>query len=201
MAYTDFTVKKVKDELQIEIIETKSLFTDVAEIVISDLLQYLLSENVPLALTINTEKARSELIIVNILLEMRRQFKGKISLFSGVEFNVDKGKNLNGYCDYIISQSEEQLFVDAPVVFIVEAKNENIMSGLGQCMAEMVAAQIFNERENKPHDFIYGVVTSGNVWKFLKLDQQVIYLDTKEYYIENVQRIMGILSTMISQQN
>ena len=76
-----------------------------------------------------------------MLLELRRIFDRKISFFSGIEFNIDKERGLNGFCDFLISCSPEQLFVKAPVIAIVEAKNENIMSGIGQCIAEMVAAQ------------------------------------------------------------
>ncbi len=63
------------------------------------------------------------------------------------DFNVDSEKGLTGFCDFIISSSSERLFVSAPVMMLVEAKKEDIISGLGQCVAEMVAAQIFNERE------------------------------------------------------
>ena len=66
--------------------------------------------------------------------------------FSGYPFNVDKEKGLAGACDFIISRSPEQLFIKAPVITIVEAKNENIIRGLGQCVAEMYAAKLFNER-------------------------------------------------------
>ena len=43
--------------------ERSDLFAQVAEVTLSDYLSMTLKENVPLALAINTEKARSELII------------------------------------------------------------------------------------------------------------------------------------------
>ncbi len=90
-----------------------------------------------------------------------------LSLFSGIEFNVDKEKGLNGFCDFIISASQEQLILSSPIVMVVEAKNENIIGGLGQCIAEMVGAKIFNESENETKiNKIYGVVTTGIIWKF-----------------------------------
>ncbi|MFM8005054.1 MAG: hypothetical protein ACKO86_08930, partial [Dolichospermum sp.] len=91
------------------------------------------------------EKARSEMIITPILLEVRRKANYQISLFSGTDFNVDIERGLNGYCDFVISRSKEQLTINAPVLIIVEAKNENIKGGLGQCAAAMLAAQLFNE--------------------------------------------------------
>ena len=35
---------------------------------------------------------------------------------------------------------------EAPVVVVVEAKNENMKQGIIQCIAEMVAAQQFNQQ-------------------------------------------------------
>lgn len=200
MPYSDFNIRKVKEDLNIEIVEEKGIFSAIPEAEISKMLSVLMDENVALALAINTEKARSELIISNVLLELKRKFNRKISFFSGIEFNVDKEKNLNGFCDYIISLSPEQLFLDSPIVTIVEAKNENIIGGIGQCIAEMTASRIFNQQENKNLKFIYGTVTSGNIWKFLKLENNKVYIDLNEYYIENVNKIIGILSAMIEQK-
>jgi hypothetical protein len=77
-----------------------------------------------LALAINTEKSRSEMIAAPILLEFRDLAVPSISLFSGRPFNVDKEKGLTGVCDFIISRSPEQLFIKAPVIVVAEAKNE-----------------------------------------------------------------------------
>jgi len=83
-------------------------------------------------------------IIYPILQEVRRIFNNQISLFSGRDFTVDTSKGLNGYIDYLISRSQEQLEIEAPVVVVGEAKPDNLNEGLGQCIAEMIAAQIFN---------------------------------------------------------
>jgi len=42
------------------------------------------------------------------------------------------------------------------------------------------------------------VVTIGTIWKFLKLDGKVISIDLSEYYIKDVKKIIGILSSAIS---
>lgn len=96
-----------------------------------------------------------------MLLEVRRQVQRRISLFSGVEFTVDPSRGLNGVCDYLLSLSPEQLTIEAPVVSIVEAKNDNLKSGLGQCMAEMVAAWLFNQSKGRELRRVYGVVPRG----------------------------------------
>ena len=197
MAYSNFTLRDVQKIFQLTIHEEMGLFAHLEPLAMSETLVLTLSENVPLAVSMNTEKARSELIVVNVLLELRKVFQRQVSLFSGVDFTVDKDRGLNGYCDFLISQSPEQLFVNVPVIAIVEAKNDNLMSELGQCASEMVAAQIFNQREDHPLPAIYGAVTTGTGWIFLKLADGQISIDLKEYGIEHPDKIMGILSSML----
>jgi len=87
--------------------------------------------------------------------------------------------------------------IEAPVIAIVEAKNDNIQSGLGQCMAEMIAAQLFNDRQENQVKTIYGVITTGTNWKFMKLEGQVISIDLNEYFLNNVGKLLGILRNCI----
>ncbi|BAZ28070.1 hypothetical protein NIES4074_05010 [Cylindrospermum sp. NIES-4074] len=193
MAYSDFTLSKFKKSFNIHIDEENDLFANINPIQISEQLKSYLEETTELALAINTEKARSEMIITPILLEVRRKANYQISLFSGTELNVDAEKGLNGYCDFVISRSKEQLTINAPVMIIVEAKNENIKGGLGQCMAAMLAAQLFNEQEGNEIKTIYGAVTTGDIWKFLKLEGTDMFIDLNNYYIKELNKILGIL--------
>ncbi|MEG4985247.1 hypothetical protein QUB08_05645 [Microcoleus sp. BR0-C5] len=194
MPYSDFSLEKVKRTFQLTTSETVDLFGNVPDLECSLLLTEILRYNVPLALASNSEKARSEMIISPILIDLRRQLKERINLFSGIEFDVDSERGLNGICDFIISNSPEILFVSAPVITIVEAKKENITAGLGQCVAEMLAARIFNERTGNEVSTIYGAVTTGSIWKFMKLDGSVISIDLTEYYLKDVNKILGILA-------
>ncbi|MDB9522760.1 hypothetical protein PN480_12490 [Dolichospermum circinale CS-1225] len=193
MAYSDFSLTKFKKTFNITIKEEIDLFATVEPIEISEKLTNTLEETTELALAINTEKARSEMIITPILLEVRRKANYQISLFSGTDFNVDIERGLNGYCDFVISRSREQLTINAPVLIIVEAKNENIKGGLGQCAAAMLAAQLFNEQEGNEIKTIYGAVTTGDIWKFLKLEGTDIFIDLNNYYIKELNKILGIL--------
>jgi hypothetical protein len=199
MPYSNFTIKKIQKDFDIEIIEKVDLFSNIQSREIGDHLKQTLLDNVSLAVAVNTEKARSELIIAPVLIEIRKIFNKEISFFSGIELNIDKERDLTGFCDFIISQSPEQLFLNTPVITVVEAKNENIMSGLGQCAAEMIASRIFNQQEGTTLPKIYGVVTSGNIWKFLKLEGNGIYIDLDEYSIKEISKIVGILCSMIEQ--
>jgi hypothetical protein len=200
MAYSDFKLSELIKIFGLILSETVDLFADVEEVECSDNLAFNLKDSIPLAVAIGTEKARSEMIIVPILLEMKRRLNHQISLFSGTDFNVDFEKGLNGICDFIISLSPEQLFISAPVITLVEAKNDNIKSGLGQCVAEMIAAQLFNEREGNEIKPIYGVVTTGELWKFLKLEGKVVSIDLSNYPVGNANKILGILMNTIYNQ-
>jgi hypothetical protein len=198
MAYSDFTLPEVTKRFHLTLDERFDLFAPVEAIQPSRLLAETLEENIPLALAIQTEKARSEFIIAPILVEVRRLLDRRISLFSGVDFTVDASKGLNGICDYIISQSREQLFIKAPVITIIEAKNENIKAGIAQCTAALLAARLFNEREGNSIDVVYGAVTTGNIWRFIKLEDTTVSIDRIEYYLDNVDIILAILLRIAS---
>ena len=193
MPYSSFSLASVRDAFDLTLEEGRSLFADIPPVAPSATLQTMLSDYIPLATAIATEKARSEFLIAPILAEVRRQFRNQISLFSGSEFTVAPEQGLQGFCDYILCASPEQLIITRPVVTIVEAKREDIIGGLGQCIAAMVAAQQFNQRSELPTQFICGCVTTGTNWKFLKLKEQTVYIDKLEYYINQIEQILGIL--------
>ncbi|MDY6802686.1 MAG: hypothetical protein SXA11_02615 [Cyanobacteriota bacterium] len=198
MSYSEFTIDELKSEFALTLEVSEELFANVTPVKPSETLKEILAENIPLALQIDTEKARSEMIIAPILIELRKYFKRQISLFSGTDFTVDRSKKLNGRCDFIISLSAEQLSVTAPVVTMVEAKNDKIKSGIAQCVAEMVAAQIFNAQKNNKISSVYGVVTTASVWKFLKLVGNTVYLESGERYLGDLEEIMGIFAWIIN---
>jgi len=150
-----------------------------------------------LAAIVNTEKARSEGMIAPVLTAFWWRYHGRIGVYSGSEFNADQAANLNGFCDFLISRSPQQPYVTPPTVVIFEAKRENIIEGLGQCVAGMVGAQRFNRRANTEIDPIYGCVTTGTAWKFLRLTGTVVAMDLIEYTLNQTDQILGILTHMI----
>ncbi len=200
MAYNKFTIDSVRKLFGIKLIGDELIFKDIHPVSPSDVLSKYLERYLPLGSAIGTEKARSEFIIAPILAELTEITEHRISLFSGIEFNVDEEKGLNSRCDFIISASDAQYSLTSPVLTVVEAKNDNINSGFGQCMAEMIAARIFNESEGNKRNAVYGSVTTGSVWRFLKLEDDKIYIDKKEYFIESLDRILGILSQIVSEK-
>ncbi len=136
-------------------------------------------------------------MIAPLLAALRAQLGHRFSVFSGIDFTVDASQGLAGYCDFILSRSPEQQFLRSPVAAIVEAKNENLKSGLGQCVAAMVGARLFNEREGQPGSEVYGAVTSGSVWRFLRLVGSAVALDQQEYHVRQLPKLVGILSLIV----
>lgn len=201
MSYSDFTLRKVKQTFGINTIENQKFLPEIQPIAASATLTDFLAESLPLAIATGSEKARSELIISPVLLEVRKILQRKISLFSGTDFTVDSALGLNGVCDFVLSRSTEQLEVEAPAVMIVEAKKSDLNPGIGQCIAEMIAAQKFNEINNQPIPTIYGSVTNGTVWRFLQLTEQTVTIDFTDYPLPPVDVILGILVWMVTSAN
>lgn len=195
MAFRDFGFPEVLHDLGLTLAEA-DLYVQVAALDLGAEFVTRMRDEVALGLMLHTEKARSEFIIAPVLAELRRRLKGIVGLFSGIEFNVDASRGLNGYCDFILTRSPLQSVLTAPAVSIVEAKNDNIRNGLGQCIAAMVAAREFNAKAGATGP-VHGVVTTGAAWKFLRLDGDTVTLDQSEHAFTELGRIMAILESML----
>jgi hypothetical protein len=196
MAYSDFTLAELKRNFALTLDESTNLFADTPEADLPDVLVHTLARYLPLAVNVNTEKARSELVIAPVLIEFKLLHHDRISLFPGIEFTVDEAAGLKGRCDCILARGPEQLSLIAPVFVLVEAKNENIVGGIPQCLAEMVAARRFNGQQGLTDTAVHGVVTTGMLWRFLKLDGTRASVDVVEYPIQSARKIFGILSAI-----
>ncbi|MEO1375173.1 MAG: hypothetical protein AAFW70_12795 [Cyanobacteria bacterium J06635_10] len=197
MPYSNFSLSRVKREFNLTTVENERFIPEIQPIEPSFYLKEALNEGLPLAIATGSEKARSELIISPILVEVRKILERKISFFSGEDFTVAPELDLTGVCDFLISLSPEQVFIEAPAVVIIEAKKGDLKPGLGQCAAEMVAAQIFNQQTGIPINTIYGSVTSGTAWRFLKLEGNILNIDLQDYPVPPVEMILGMLVWMI----
>ena len=196
MAFRDFTFPQVQYDLGLTIHDA-DLFSSAPPFAVREDFAAFLRNGVALAAAISTEKAKSEFIIAPVLLELRRSLGQSFSLFSGLEWEVDAGRGLNGYCDFIIAKGESQYVLGAPFLAIAEAKNDLIRTGLGQCIAAMYAAQVANREAKAAITTIYGVVSTGGAWKFLRLQGNTVAIDIPEYYIDNAPKIMGILKQIV----
>ena len=200
MAYSSFTLGKVSRTFHLETVWQPALFADIEPVDPSEELTAVLKRNLPFALAMGTEKAKSELIVAQILIELCLHFENRVSLFSGIDFNVDAANELTGVCDFLVSLSPQRFDLEAPVIALVEAENADVKLGVGQCAAEMVAAQRFNADAGNDIPCVYGATTSGTEWLFLKLEGQILSIDMTVYQLVQCDKILGILASMVSQQ-
>lgn len=197
MAYDAFNLARVRADLGVTVQTGVDLFGHIPPVALNPDVATMIQRFHGLAVTINTEKARSEMLISPLLAEVWRIGNGRVALFSGVAFDADPAAELNGVCDFILGHPPQLDFVTHPVMMITEAKNESIMGGLGQCAAAMVGAQRFNRAERPAVEAVYGCVTNGEGWKFLRLTGTLLEIDIAEYLIGEPERILGVILTFV----
>ena len=197
MAFNDFKYPGVVQEFELTWQTTLDLFAGVPGVPPSTMFQQAVAVGEPLAAVVNTEKARSEWMVAPLLSDFWSRYGGQISLFSGSDFQADPAAKLTGYCDFLIARAPQQPQIIAPVVVICEAKKDSPDDGLGQCIAGMVGAQRFNQRANTPGDVIYGCLTNGGDWRFLRLTGTILVFDTKVYKLADADRILGIFTHIV----
>lgn len=198
MSYSQFTTLKLAVDAFSLIVKEEKFFPEIVPITPTSLLIDYLQQTLPISATAS-EKARSEGIIYPVLLEVRKFFNQQISLFSGEDFSIDESVGLNGIVDFLLSRSPLILEIQAPVVVIVEAKKADLKTGYGQCVAEMVAAQRFNATENNNIANIYGVISNGTQWRFLRLSGNNVTIDLTDYTLPPVEQILGCLVWIMQQ--
>ncbi|AMV29518.1 hypothetical protein VT84_34305 [Gemmata sp. SH-PL17] len=197
MAYSAFNLARVQSDFGITVQTGLNVFGHIPPVSVDSAVAMWLVHKRGLATTINTEKARSEMLIAPLLAEAWRVGNGRISFYSGVAFDVDAATELTSVCDFILGYPPQLDTVTAPVMMVTEAKNEGIMGGLGQCAAAMVAALRFNRTRTPEITTVYGCVTDGEGWKFLRLTGTTLEIDTAEYLIAEPDRILGVVLNFV----
>jgi hypothetical protein len=89
LAYSNFSLSDLIKQFGLTLKDKNDLFANIPEVGYSEYLDFTLKYSLPLASEINTEKARSSMIITPILLELRRMLDDKISL--GILLSFLKG--------------------------------------------------------------------------------------------------------------
>jgi hypothetical protein len=196
MAYADFTLETAEARLGVRA-RGGELFPGLAPIPVPDWLRALLDRGMQLAML--SEKARSEFIVSPILLACRELSGDALAIFPGPRFDVDPGRGLIGECDFLLALSDPVPRIRAPIIAVVQAKKNDIDAGLGQCVAQMVAARDDNEREQSGVGAVYGCVTTGEDWQFLRLEDNVVTVDRTRIYIDNVGGILSVFMAIVAQ--
>lgn len=196
MVYSDFSLGQVKKDFGLTE-RSCDLFPQVDIFEPSSWLRETLNSSLKLALSSSSEKARSEFIIAPILIELERLNPDSLAIYSGENLDVDEQTGLKGECDFVLSKGPMALTMQAPIISLVEAKKSDIKGGLGQCIAQMLGAQKFNQLEENEISVIYGCVTTGEDWQFLMLKDTHIDIDSRRYYINEVDKVLGVLQHIV----
>jgi hypothetical protein len=192
-SYSDFTLDHLREMFGLEN-EKQPLRLSGHFLEPSDWLKLSLEKSKVISL--NTEKAKSEWLIAPVLTELMSLTPYRFNLFSGNTFDIDPALSLKGRCDFLLTR-KASADISAPVIAIFEAKDDNVDNWTGQCGAEMVAARLFNQQKHEPIEVIYGAVTNGYEWLFLRLEGQMLLIDTERYGLENLPRLLGVLVKLI----
>lgn len=195
MAYTDFTLESAEATLGVTT-RPGDLFPNLTPAPVPGWLADLLGRGMRLALV--SEKARSEFIVAPILLAVRAASNETITILSGQRLDVDPDRRLVGECDFLLARSEPVPRLRAPVMTVVEAKKNDIEGGLGQCVAQMVAAQVYNDRAGQPPAAMYGCVTTGEDWQFLGLTGAAVTLHRPRLYIADVGLVLAAFGRAVA---
>lgn len=193
MSYTDFDILRVEKDLNLEVI-VKKIEWRLAPVAPSDWLLKSLEKGEKNALV--SEKARSEFIVTPILLAAQEISNDEIQIFSGQSLNVDPNIGLTGECDFILSKTKPTPVLKSPIVTLVEAKKNDIELGLGQCIAQMFASLIFNRQQGNEFQAVFGCVTTGENWQFLKLENNIVVVDSERFYLSEVGNILSVFKNI-----
>ena len=194
MSYTDFTIEILRKSFGLSVRE-QVLGETIGCVELSPWLQETLDNSKGLALV--SEKARSEFIVVPMLMACREILHRSFQIFSGIRLDVDPERGLKGECDFILAKTPPSPALQSPLVVILEAKKNDIEEGLGQCAAQMLAARIYNERDGQKVSTMHGCVTTGEAWQFLQLRDTNLMIDAKRYYIIEAGKILWMLTKII----
>ena len=197
MAYSSFkTLAEITSNFGV-VHQRKLLFDNVKALAKSeDLTKALvLAQELP----VKSEKARCEMIVTPILLDLRQKNNKIFTIFSGDTLNADDTRGLNGECDFILAKDKGSFEVSFPIIQVVEAKRNDVEVGIPQCAAQMIGAQLWNENNQTDFKLIYGCVTTGDDWVFLKLIDNKLFIDTKKYYLGNIEELLGVFQNIIDE--
>jgi hypothetical protein len=193
MAYSDFTLSTLQQRFDLTH-QRKRLFGEIKPLAPSEWLINALkiAEELP----IRSEKAKSELIVMPILLELRTQNNKQFTIYSGENLVADSEKGLNGECDFILTKDTRSFEIQAPILQVIEAKKNDVENGIAQCAAQLLGARIYNSKQQIDFPTLHGCITTGDDWLFIQLEQQ-LFIDTRKFYLGNLEQLLGAFQSIL----
>ncbi len=112
----------------------------------------------------------------------------------GIKYDDD----LVGVPDFMFTHLDQKQYeiLSYPIITTVEAKADNFVEGWAQCIAQMLACQKLN---TKPNVIIYGIVTTGKVWEFGKLEGNICIKNTNVCSIDELPKLVSIISYLLGE--
>ncbi|TAE40146.1 MAG: hypothetical protein EAZ32_15840 [Cytophagia bacterium] len=191
-SFSQITRADLENEFGINII--KARFLPIVEPILVPVWLVNFLKNRMASLTImRTEKAISEALIAPMLMALQEMHPDKITVYSGEPLATDK---LSGICDFLITKDPNSFDPKGGYLVLVEAKKNDLLSGVPQCVAEMYAAQVLNKND----DPVYGCVSTGLEWLFIKLENKIATTHSNIFTISEVGIILGIFGWIIDQK-
>jgi len=194
MAYSDFTLLELKE--QFNLIDTvESLFGELPDVEPGDLLTRQLSR--AMKLPIRNEKAKSELIISPVLLEVIDRNSDFFTFYSGENLPADRARGLSGECDFVISRNTGSFAINMPILTVIEAKRDNIEAGVDQCAAQLYGASLINQGLGHPVPVYYGCVTNARDWLFMRFERNQYRIDNRRYQLDRLPELLGVFQHIL----
>ena len=202
MAFTDY--KSIEDVLQKEDVAILNE-AFVPEHAAKELPEWFL-QDITFALSIKSSKESEafyeEFFIVPFLKEAWKNHR-KIKVWSHIYLKYDD--DLCGSPDYIVSglrKAHTYEVLSTPLLAAIQAKQQNFIEGWGQCLAAMLACQKINvehPRNVQPTPPVYGIVSTGEIWEFGKLEAQTLKKYPAPISIANPTQLAGMLDYIFSE--
>jgi hypothetical protein len=148
-------------------------------------------------MSVVSEKSRSEWLVAPLMLEVKDKNLDKMNVLSGENLEVDKAQSLTGECDFLFVKDPDTITIETPIFCLVEAERHDLTAGTGPCIAQMIGARLLNERDGFNFPTMYGCVTTGNDWQFLKLENQTITLERDLIYINEIPKLLGLFQAIV----
>lgn len=196
MAYKNFTLEDLKTKFNLQERQEK-LFSNIIPLSYSA----WLSETLAMGTSnpIKSEKARSEMIITPILLELKKQNNDFFTIHSGDTLEGNKSVGLSGECDFILAKNTQSFTINFPIFALIEAKRQDFELGINQCTAQMYGAWLYNIKRKQTLPLLYGCVTTADEWQFIKFENDTFLIDKDKYFINDLPTILGIFQFIIDQ--
>ncbi len=192
--YSSFSFKAVKKQFGLKSVRG-IIFDNLTPIEPSTWLLDALERSSRMAVV--SEKSRSEWIVSPIMMEIKYRNVDKMNILSGENMDASKEQSLTGECDFIFVKDPDTFNVESLIFCLVEAEKNDLISGIGQCTAQMLGARMLNEQDDVDFPIIYGCVTTGTDWQFLKLENQLVTIERSLKYINELPYLLGTFQRIV----